>query len=78
MQNAEFSSLRGLGTDAVSLSFVEKNRAVKAILIDTDALIKMVTQGSLCDTVALVAKLKAVRLLGRRRSKGNSGNGKRG
>ena len=46
MQNADFSPLRGLGTDAFWLSFVEKKRAVKAAMIDTDALFKMVTQYS--------------------------------
>ena len=30
MQNADFSPLRGLGTDAFWLSFVEKKGAVKA------------------------------------------------
>ena len=40
VRNAESYSVRGLGTDAVSLSFVEKKRAVKAAMIDTDALIK--------------------------------------
>ena len=46
MQNADFSPLRGLGTDAFLRSFVEKKGAVKAAMIDTDALIKMITQGS--------------------------------
>ena len=45
MQNADFSPLRGLGTDAFWLSFVEKKGAVKAAMIDTDALIKVITQG---------------------------------
>ena len=45
MQNADFSPLRGLGTDAFWLSFVQKKGAVKAAMIDTDALIKMITQG---------------------------------
>ena len=46
MQNADFSPLRGLGTDAFLLSFVEKKGAAKAAMIDTDALIKMITQDS--------------------------------
>ena len=46
MQNADFSPLRGLGTDAFWLSFVEKKGAVKAAMIDTDALIKMISQDS--------------------------------
>ena len=39
MQNADFSPLGGLGTDAFWLSFAEKKGAVKAAMIDTDALI---------------------------------------
>ena len=39
---------RGLGTDAVWLSFVEKKGAVKTDLIDFNALIKIVTQGLFC------------------------------
>ena len=46
MQNAEFSSLRGLGTVAVWQSSVENKGPVKAAMIDTDALIKIVTQDS--------------------------------
>ena len=46
VQNADFFPLRGLGTDAFWLSFVEKKGAVKAAMIDTDALIKVITQGS--------------------------------
>ena len=46
MKNADFSPLWGLGTDAFWLSFVEKKGAVKAAMIDTDALIKMITQDS--------------------------------
>ena len=46
MQNADFSPLRGLGTNAFWLSFVEKKGAVKAAMIDTNALIKMIMQGS--------------------------------
>ena len=60
MQNADFSPLRGLGTDAFWLSFVEKKGAVKAAMIDTDyvdtdALIKMITQGSPVYALAFVA-----------------------
>ena len=46
VQNADFFPLRGLETDAFWLSFVEKKGAVKAAMIDTDALIKVITQGS--------------------------------
>ena len=55
MQNADFSPLRGLGTDAFWLLFVEKKGAVKAAMIDTDALIKMITQGSPVCALAFVA-----------------------
>ena len=55
VQNADFSPLRGLGTDAFSLSFVEKKGAVKAAMIDTDALINMITQGSPVYALAFVA-----------------------
>ena len=54
MQNADFSPLRGLGTDAFWLSFVRKKGAVKAAMIDTDALIKMITQGSPVYALALL------------------------
>ena len=46
MQNADFSPLRVLRTNAFWLYFVEKKGAVKAAMIDTDALIKMITQDS--------------------------------
>ena len=55
MQNADFSPLRGLGTDACWLSFVEKKGAVKAAMIDTNALIKVITQGSPVYALAFVA-----------------------
>ena len=55
MQNADFSPLRGLGTDAFWLSFVEKKGAVKAAMTDTDALIKVITQGSPVCASAFVA-----------------------
>ena len=55
MQNADFSLLRGLGTDAFWLSFVEKKAAVKTAIIDTDALIKMITQGSPVYALAFIA-----------------------
>ena len=55
MQNADFSLLRGLGTDAFWLSFVEKKGAVKAAMIDTDALINMITQDSPVYGLAFVA-----------------------
>ena len=58
MQNADFSPLRGPGTDAFWLSFVEKKGAVKAAMIDTDALIKMITQGSPVNALAFVALTK--------------------
>ena len=54
MQNADFSPLRGLGTDAFLRWFVEKKGAVEAAMIDTDALIKMITQGSLVGFRCLV------------------------
>ena len=59
MQNADFSPLRGLGTDAFWLSFVEKKGAVKAAMIDTDALIKVITQGSPIYALAFVAFVEA-------------------
>ena len=55
MQNADLSPFRGLGIDAFWLSFVEKKGAVKAAMIDTDALIKMITQGSPVCALAFVA-----------------------
>ena len=55
MQNADFSPLRGLGTDAFWLSFVEKKGAIKAAIIDTDAVIKMTTQRSPVCALAFVA-----------------------
>ena len=58
MQNADFSPLRGLGTDAFWLSFVKKKGVVKAAMIDTDALIKMITQGSPVHALAFVALLR--------------------
>ena len=54
-QSADFSPLRGPGTDAFWLSFVEKKGAVKVAVIDTDALIKMITQGSPVYALAFVA-----------------------
>ena len=47
-----------MGTDAFWLSFVEKKGAVKAAMIDTDALIKMITQGSPVHVLAFVALLR--------------------
>ena len=60
MQNADFSPLRGLGPmfrglGPFWLSFVEKKEAVKAAVIDTDALIKMITQGSPVYALTFVA-----------------------
>ena len=54
MQNAGFPALRGLGTDAFWLSIVRKKGAVKAATIDTNALIKMITQGSPVHELALL------------------------
>ena len=54
MQNADFSPLRGLGTDAFWLWFVEEKGAVKAAVIGTDALIKMITLGSPVYALALL------------------------
>ena len=47
LQNADFSQLRGLRTGGLLLSFAEKKGTVKATMIDTDALIKMIKQGFL-------------------------------
>ena len=49
------SPLRGLGTNAFWLSFVEKKGAVKASATDTDALIKMIMQVSPVYALAFVA-----------------------
>ena len=55
MQNADLFPLRGLGTDAFWLSFVEKKGTVKAAMIDTDALVKVITQGFPVYALAFVA-----------------------
>ena len=59
MQTVEIYSVRGLGIDAVS--FVEKKRAVKAAMIDINALIKngyARVLGLFCNISAFVAKLR--------------------
>ena len=55
MRNAEFSPFRGLGADTFWLPFVVKKGAVRAAMIDTDALIKMIAQDSPIYALALVA-----------------------
>ena len=55
MQNADISPLGGLGTDAFWPPFVEKKGAVNAAVTDTDALIKMITQGSPVCALAFAA-----------------------
>ena len=62
MQNADFSPLRGLGTDTFWLSFVEKKGAVKASMIDYDALMKMITQDP--RVCALASLIKTMEFLG--------------